>query len=108
MNAPGAYTLGFQFLQGRGEQFEDVRDEPHMRDLEDRRRRVRVNRNDQGRVLHPRDALLRPADAARDVELRTDRLAALADLTGLREPVNVRQGPRGADDASDRLREFFD
>src|SRR4051812_13027321 len=59
-------------LRHRGEQ---VGLESVVGDLEDRRLRVLVDRDDDLRVLHPREVLDGAADAAGDVQLRRDDLA---------------------------------
>ena len=49
-------------------------------DLEDRRLCVLVDRNDDLRVLHPREVLDRARDADCEIHLRRDDLAGLANL----------------------------
>src|SRR3990172_2716887 len=80
-----------QLLHRRRKEFEDVHRKPVVRDLKNRCARVRVDRNDRSRVLHPRYMLHRAADPARDVQLRPHGLPAMTDLAGLREPLHVRE-----------------
>ena len=50
----------------------------------------------------------RAADPEREVELRLDDLAGLADLLGVRDPARVDGRPRRPDRATERLRELLD
>mmetsp|Transcript_154236 Transcript_154236/g.493331 ORF Transcript_154236/g.493331 Transcript_154236/m.493331 type:complete len:242 (-) Transcript_154236:700-1425(-) len=59
---------------------EEVPDEAVVRDLEDRRVGILVDRNDSLGVLHAREVLDGAADAHGDVELGGDHLAGLANL----------------------------
>src|SRR3990172_963704 len=97
-----------QLLHRRRKEFEDVHRKPVVRDLKNRCARVRVDRNDRSRVLHPRYMLHRAADPARDVQLRPHGLPALTDLAGLREPLHVRERAGRTDDATKELRELLD
>ena len=58
--------------------------------------------------LHPDLVLDRAGDAEREVELRLDDLAGLADLLGVRDPARVDGRARRADRAAERLRELLD
>src|SRR4029077_407479 len=75
-------------------------------ELEDRRVRVLVDRDDGAGALHSDLVLDGAGDAERDVELRRDGLARLADLGRVRLPAGVDDGPRGSDRAAERLREL--
>jgi hypothetical protein len=66
-----------------GDDLEQVGDEPVVRDLEDRRVGVLVDRDDDLAVLHAGEVLDRSRDADGDVELRRDDLAGLPDLQSL-------------------------
>src|SRR3990167_2460684 len=55
----------------------EIADDPKVGEVEDRRVRVLVDRNDRPGALHPDLVLDRARDAERDVELRRDRLARL-------------------------------
>src|SRR5207237_532844 len=57
-----------------------VADDGQVGELEDRRIRVLVDRDDHVGVLHADLVLDRARDADRDVQLRRDALAGLADL----------------------------
>src|SRR6185295_13298812 len=76
-------------LRERGHDLERVADDAVVGDLEDRRLRILVDRDDDLRRLHAREVLDRARDADRDVELRADGLARLADLLGVRTPAGV-------------------
>src|SRR5947209_7740081 len=84
-----------------------VADDAEVAELEDRRVRVLVDRDDHARALHADLVLDRAADAERDVELRRDDLARLADLRAVRVPAGVDDGARRADGAAERLGELL-
>ena len=85
-----------------------VADDAEVGVLEDRRVRVLVDRDDQARALHPDLVLDRAGDADRDVELRRDGLAGLADLRRVRVPARVDDRARRGDRAAERLGELLD
>ena len=58
-----------------------IPDNAEVRNLEDRRTRVLVDRDDDFRILHTSQMLDCARDAARDIQVRADRLTGLADLT---------------------------
>ena len=87
---------------------EQVADDDHVRELGDRRVRVAVDRDDRPGRLHPDLVLDRPADAEREVQLRLDDLAGLADLLAVRDPAGIDRGARRADRAAERLGELLD
>ena len=70
---------------------------------EDRRVRVRVDREDPLGRLAADDVLDRAADAARDVEVRGDARPGLADLLGVRPPAQARRDARHADRGAEQL-----
>ena len=84
-----------------------VADDAEIRELEDRRIRVLVDRDDHPGALHADLVLDRARDAARDVELRRHRLAGLANLGRVRVPAGVDDRARRADRTAQRLRELF-
>src|SRR4051812_28193150 len=87
-------------LDGLGELGQDlvqVADDAQVAELEDRGVRVLVDRHDVLRGLHADLVLDRAGDAGRQVELRRDRLAGLADLGRVRVPAGVDHGARGGD-----------
>src|SRR3954452_8786126 len=85
----------------------DVPDNAEVAELEDRRVRVLVDRDDHVRALHPDLVLDRAGYAEGDVELRRDDLAGLTDLRGVRVPARVDDGTRRAHCAAERARKLF-
>ena len=63
-----------------------IPDDAEIRNLEDRRTRVLVDRDDDFRVLHTSQMLDCARDAARDIQIRADRLTGLADLAVFLDP----------------------
>src|SRR5437016_10779954 len=97
-------------LHGRGELGQDlvqVPDDAEVRELEDRRVLVLVDRDDVLRRLHADLVLDRAGDAGSEVELRGDRLAGLADLRGVRIPAGIDHGTRGRNGSAERLGELL-
>src|SRR5829696_7569243 len=88
-----------------GRHLEQVADHPEVGDLEDRRLGVLVHRDDRLRGLHAGPVLDRTGDAQRDVQLRGDRLAGLADLELVRVVPGVDRGPGRADGGAERVGE---
>src|SRR4051795_11783327 len=86
-----------------GQDLVEVPDDAEVGELEDRRVRVLVDRDDVLGVLHADLVLDRARDPGREVQLRRDRLAGLADLRGVRVPAGVDHGPGGRHGASERL-----
>ena len=84
-----------------------VADDAEVGEVEDRRVRVLVDRDDRAGVLHAHLVLDRAGDAERDVELRRDRLARLADLGRVRVPARVDDGSRRGDRAAERRGELL-
>src|SRR3954469_3212219 len=73
-------------LHGLGQLRQDlveVADDAEVRELEDRRVLVLVDRDDVLGALHADLVLDRAGDAGREVELRRDGLSGLADLGGV-------------------------
>src|SRR4051812_6854199 len=81
-------------------------------ELEDRRVLILVDRDDVLRGLHADLVLDRAGDAERQVQLRGDRLAGLADLRGVRVPAGVyhraRRGYGSAESVRERLGELLE
>src|SRR5437868_2190517 len=71
-------TWGLERCGQFGDGLEQVRDQAVVRDAEDRRLRVLVDRDDQLAVLHAGQMLDRTGDAHGDVQVRRDDLAGLA------------------------------
>src|SRR6185369_13339396 len=63
-----------------GQNLEQIADQAVIGDLENRRFLVLVDRDDDLRVLHAGEMLDRTGNADREVQLRRDDLAGLADL----------------------------
>src|SRR3989304_5855046 len=103
-----ATTTFLQLLNQRGNELEDVRDDAVVRDLENRSARARVDREDEPGILHAGDVLHRPADSARDVQLRPHGLPALAYLAGLRKPLQIGERARRAHHPPEDLGELLD
>src|SRR4051794_15042055 len=74
-----------------------VAHDPEIGELEDRRVGVLVDRDDVLRGLHADLVLDRAGDARREVQLRGDGLARLADLRRVGVPAGVDHGARGGD-----------
>src|SRR6516165_10196806 len=72
--------------------FVEIADDPEVRELEDRRVRVLVDRDDVLRGLHPDLVLDRAGDPGGQVQLRRHGLAGLADLRRVRVPAGVDDG----------------
>src|SRR4051794_1917263 len=85
----------------------EVAHDPEVAELEDRRVRVLVDRDDVLRGLHADLVLDRARDAGGEVELRRDRLAGLADLRRVREPAGVDHRAGGGDSAAERTGELL-
>src|SRR5918999_5514685 len=85
LNARSA-LLGLHGVGQLGQDLVQVADHAQIGELEDRRVRVLVDRDDVLGALHADLVLDRTRDARRQVELRRHRLAGLADLGGVRVP----------------------
>src|SRR5215218_7968530 len=100
-NSLGDVTLrALLRLHGLGELRDDlveVADDAEVGELEDRGVRVLVDRDDVLRGLHADLVLDRARDAGRQIQLRRDRLAGLADLGGVRVPAGVDHRAGGGD-----------
>src|SRR6266568_694049 len=91
---PGESALAAVDIVGGGrEDLVQVTDHAEVSELEDRSLGVLVDRDDRLRGLHAGPVLDRAGDSSRDVELRRDGLASLADLAGVRVPAGVHGGP---------------
>src|SRR5215218_9134992 len=84
-----------------------VPDDAEVAELEDRSVRVLVDGHDVLRRLHAHLVLDRARDAGREVELRRDRLAGLADLARVGEPACVDDRARRGDRPTQGLRELI-
>src|SRR5437588_11233894 len=104
-----ASLLGLDRLGQLGQDLVEVADDPEVRELEDRRVSVLVDRDDVLRGLHTDLVLDRAGDAGREIQLRRDGLARLADLRGVRVPAGVddRAGRCDRRVAAERARQFL-
>ena len=84
-----------------------IADDAEVGEVEDRRVRVLVDRDDRAGVLHADLVLDRAGDPERDVELRRDRLPGLADLRRIRVPPCVDDRARRRDGAAERCRQVL-
>src|SRR4051794_36913283 len=87
-------------LHGLGQLRQDlvqIADDSEVGELEDRRVLVLVDRDDVLARLHADLVLDCARDAGREVQLRRDRLAGLADLRGVRVPAGVDHRAGGGD-----------
>src|SRR3954469_9191850 len=91
---------GLHRLGELGEDLVEVADDPEVGELEDRGVRVLVDRHDVLRRLHADLVLEGTGEPRREVELRRDGLARLADLGGVRVPSRVDDRARGGDRAA--------
>src|SRR5687767_9459818 len=104
---PGsAALLGLHGLGQLGQDLVQVADDPEVAELEDRRVRVLVDRDDVLRGLHADLVLDRAGDAGREVELGRDGLAGLPDLARVREPAGVHHRAGRGHRSAERLREL--
>src|SRR5688500_8175119 len=97
--------LGLHGLGQLGHDLVQVAHDPEIAELEDRRVRVLVDRDDVLRRLHSDLVLDRARDAGGEIQLRRDGLARLADLPRVREPARVHHRARRRDGPAERLRE---
>ncbi len=91
-----------------GADLEQVADDEEVGEFGDRGVGVAVDGDDRLGRLHPDLVLDRAADPEREVQLRLDDLAGLADLLGVRDPAGVDGRARRPDGAAERLRELLD
>src|SRR4051812_15720725 len=84
-----------------------VTDDAEVGELEDRRVLVLVDRDDVLARLHADLVLDRARDAGREVQLRRNGLAGLADLGRVRVPAGVDDRARGGNRPAERLGEVL-
>ena len=94
--------LGLHGLRQLRHDLVEVADDPEVGELEDRGVRVLVDRDDVLRGLHADLVLDGAGDAGRQVQLRGDRLARLADLGGVGVPARVDHRAGGRHGAAHR------
>src|SRR5439155_25435298 len=84
-----------------------VADDAEIREFEDGRVGILVDRDDHTRALHAHLVLDRARDATRDVELRSDGPSRLADLRRIGIPARIDDRARRTHGAAERLRELL-
>src|SRR5215213_8739413 len=102
-----AALLGLDRLGQLGDDLVQIAHHTEVRELEDRRVRVLVDRQDVLRVLHPDLVLDRPGDAGGEVQLRRHRLPGLADLGRVGVPAGVDNRAGRGDGAAHRIGELL-
>src|SRR5436305_945551 len=107
LSRSSAALLGFDRLSQLGDDFVQVADNAEVRELEDRRVRVLVDREDVLRVLHPDLVLDRPGNASGEVQLRRHRLPGLTDLGCVGVPAGVDHRAGRGDSAAHRVGELL-
>ncbi len=94
-----------ELLGQLGHDLEQVADQADVGDLEDRRFLVLVDGDDDFGILHPREMLDRARNADRDIDLRRDDLAGLADLIIVGRLARIDRGAAGADPGAELVGE---
>src|SRR5689334_15909103 len=97
-----AALAGLHGLRELRDDLVEVADDAEVGELEDRGVRVLVDRHDVLRGLHADLVLDRARDPGREVELRRDGLARLADLRRVRVPAGVDDRAGRRDGAAER------
>ena len=85
-----------------------IADDTEVSDVEDRSVLVFVDRNDEIGLFHTCHVLDRTGYADREVDLRTDGLAGLADLQILRLPAGINDCTGAADRSVQRFRQLVE
>src|SRR3546814_7760859 len=85
---------------------EQVGDEAEVGDLEDRGVLVLVDRDDRLRILHARKVLDRARNADREIDLRGNDLAGLADLIIVGDIARVDRGARSTERSEEHTSEL--
>src|SRR5215218_5506965 len=106
--AGSAALLGLHGLGELGDDLVQVADDPEVGELEDRGVGVLVDRHDVLRGLHADLVMDGAGDAGRQVQLRRDRLARLADLGGVGVPARVDHSAGGRHGAAHRAGELLE
>src|ERR1700710_6634 len=107
LSRSSAALLGFDRRGQFGDDLVQIADDAEIRELEDRRVRILVDREDVLVVLHPDLVLDRAGDARREVQLRRHRLTGLADLRRVGVPTGVDDRAGRGNGAAHRLGEFL-
>src|SRR5438105_1271497 len=89
---------------------EEISHDPVVRDFEDRRVFVFVDRDDDLRRAHAREVLDRAGDSDGDVERWAHGLTGLSDLIGVRAPARIYHRARSANCCltAECLRQLFE
>src|SRR5215217_4640523 len=106
--AGSAALLGLHGLGELGDDLVQVADDPEVGELEDRGVGVLVDRHDVLRGLHADLVLDGTGDAGRQVQLRGDGLARLADLGGVGVPARVDHRAGGRHGAAHRAGQLLE
>jgi hypothetical protein len=88
--------------------FEQIPDQPVIRHLEDRRIRILVDGDDDLRFLHPGQMLDGAGDADREVKLRRNDLAGLANLVVVRHKAGIDRSTGGTERRTELVGERFE
>ena len=87
--------------------FKQIPNQPVIRHLEDRCIGILVDGDDDFRFLHPGQMLDGAGDADREVKLRRNDLAGLADLIVIRDKAGVDRSTAGAERGTELVGERF-
>src|SRR5262245_29677315 len=111
----GVKSIGLATSAARAHELRELRDDlvqipddTDVAEVEDRRVRVLVDRDDRPRALHADLVLDRAGDPARDVEPWRHGLPRLADLGRVRIPTRVDDGARRTHGTTERRRELLE
>jgi hypothetical protein len=88
--------------------FKQIPDQPVIRHLEDRGIRILVDGDDDFRFLHPGQMLDGAGDADREVKLRRNDLAGLANLVVIRDKTGVDRSTGGTERRTELVGERFE
>jgi hypothetical protein len=102
IRSPSTRTSSHQRLFELGQDLEQVAHQAEIGRLEDRRIAVLVDRHDAAGVLDARHVLDRAGDADREIQVRRDDLAGLADLHVVGHVARVHGGAARADRGAER------
>src|SRR5258706_4802019 len=103
-----SFSSASDFFRQLGHDLEKIAHQTVIGNLEDRRLRILVDRDDHLAVLHARQVLDGTRDADRDIELGGDDLAGLADLVIVRHEPRVDRGARSANGRAELVAECLE
>src|SRR5260370_7824589 len=95
------------FLNERRHDVEQISDDCIIRNLEDRRLGIFVNRDDAPGTLHTNNMLDGPRDSERQIQLRSDRLSRRSDLPVHAQPSVVADRTRRRELTAQRIRQLL-